>query len=174
MYRSDHGEPDREQYQSQPGEPRFPEPFDHAAEDSRPHENSHPAQVHHEIADVGLRDGESVHENQWQGGSGPVERPDRDRVDPDQSLRRLFRPRDDAPYRAGARLVDDAVLARRRDLLSRFAQINRGEDADQNAEDRGRDPGGMSSKMYERGTDRGADDCAEAGCRGEPAEALGA
>ncbi len=174
MYRRDQRETECEKHQSDASEPRFAEPLDHAPKDSRSHEHSHPAQIHDEVADIGLSDWKTVHENERQSGYGAVERADRDRVDPDQALRGLVWPRDDAPHRAGAGLMDDPVLARRGNLLARLAQVNGGEDADQNAEDRGGDSRRVPSPVDECRADRGTDDGAEARRCREPSKTLGA
>src|SRR6476620_11043658 len=174
MYRCHQCEADGKEDKSEPGESNFTEPLDHTTEESSTYKNPHSAEIHHEIADVRFRDRQPVGENKWKCRRRAVEPADGDGVNPDQALRRLPWMGDDAPHRAGAGLRYHLMLAGNRRVVFRFAQINGGEDADENAEDRGSNSRRVVTPPNQHGTDGGSDNGAETGGGGEPAEALGA
>src|SRR2546423_10802903 len=118
---------------AEPCQPRLAEPLDHSPKDAGANHESHAAQIHDEEPDVCFSDGKSVGKNQRQRWSGSIKSADTDRIDPDQSLRRLLWMGDDTPHRARTGLRNDLVLGGQ-GAVARLTQIDASEDTDQNAE----------------------------------------
>src|SRR4051794_13768178 len=121
----DERETQRQEYETKSREASFPQPLDHAAKQPRSDKHSHSTEIHHEEANVGLSDWEPVREDERKCRRGAIKGANRNRIDPDQTLRWLTRPRDDTPDRAASGLDLDSVLAGAGRILTRFAQVHR-------------------------------------------------
>src|SRR5689334_14104441 len=167
----DKREPAGEENQPETCQTGLAQPLDHASKNAGADNDTHAAEIHHEESDVGFGDRKSIGKNQWQRWSGAIESADTNGVDPDQSLRGFPRMCDDTPHCAGAGLRKDLVFAGG-GAVARLAQIDRRENADQNAEYRRRNSGRVPAPVNQNGSDGRSNYRAETGCRRKPAEAL--